>query len=332
MKVTPIAPQQAPAQQPSSTQDSRARAIAMLSSQSPVQDQNAIAPEEMGAIQAQPEVEQVEEETQVEEPAKPVEDPALSRQFAQLARQERAIRMKAQQQEQAYKAREQALAAREAELQAQADQYKTGYISRDQLKADPFSVLNENGLTYEQLTEQLLNQTPRDPRMDATISKLEAKIRDLEAKTEDTGKQYRQQQADAYTAAVKQIESDTRTLVQNNPEFETIKATNSVKDVVELITQTYDKDGILLTVEEAAQEVENYLMEEAMKLTQIGKIKSRMAQNLASSGQTATSKPAGTQVKQPQQQMKTLTNAASSSRQLSARERALLAFKGELKS
>lgn len=342
MKVSPVASPHAPApSQASPATDSRARAIAMLSgnqgqAQSPVQNQNAIAPEEMGAMQASSEeVEQtdINEQSPAVEETTPAEDPALSRQFAQLARQEKALRMKAQQQEQAWKAREQAMAAREAEMTAQLDQYKTGYISRDQLKADPFSVLNENGLTYEQLTEQLLNPVQRDPRMEATISKLEAKIRELETKTEDSGKQYKQQQADAYQAAVKQIESDVRSLVQNDPEFETIKATNSMRDVVELITQTYDKDGVLLTVEEAAKEVENYLMEEAMKLTQIGKIKSRMAQNSASSSQTATSKPAGNPApKQPQPGMKTLTNAASSSRQLSARERALLAFKGELKS
>lgn len=350
MKVSPVSSPHAmltPQSGTSAAADSRARAIAMLSgNQSPVQNQNAISAEEVKAIK--PTEDEVNEESAGQldaseatnsgesEQAAPeetkVEDPALSRQFAQLARQEKALRLKAQQQEQAWKAKEQALAAREAEMQAQLDQYKTGYVSREQLKADPFSVLNDNGLTYEQLTEQLLNPVQRDPRMEATISKLEAKIKELEAKTEDTGKQYKQQQADAYQAAVRQIEADVKSLVQSDPEFETIKATNSMKDVVELITQTYDKDGVLLTVEEAAKEVESYLMEEALKLAQISKIKSRMAQNSASSSQAAASKPASVNQPKQQQPMKTLTNAASGSRQLSARERALLAFKGELKS
>ena len=52
-----------------------------------------------------------------------------------------------------------------------------------------------------------------------------------------------------------------------------------------------------------------------------------MAQANASQANSEVKTQANT--KQPQS-MKTLTNAASSSRQLSAKERAILAFKGEL--
>lgn len=111
-----------------------------------------------------------------------------------------------------------------------------------------------------------------------------------------------------------------------DPYFETIKQTNSVSDVVDLITATYEKDGILLSVEEAAKEVEDYLVDEAMKLTRIGKIKQRLAAST-----TAKVSQEQTPAPKKQTQMKTLTNAASTTRQLSAKERAILAFRGELK-
>ncbi len=345
MKVTPVtSPHQVAPVQSNATQ-LRAQAIAKFNAaaaepqpeahaqqaQSPVLDQNNIGVEELGAIQAKsvPEVDnsaptEAQEDTQA--PETPKEDPALSRQFAQLARQERQLRLKAQQQDQALKAREAALAAREAALTSTPATDLTQYIPRERLKQDALSVLDEAGVSYDELTQQIINRQPTDPRVSATISRLEAKIAQLEKAGEESTKAQADNQTRAYQSAVKQIEVDARNLVKSDPNFETIKATNSIKDIVELITETYDKDGILMSVEEAAQEVENYLVEEAMKLTRIDKIKRQIAQSSATTTQSTVSQP-----KQTQPQMKTLTNATASTRKLSARERALLAFKGELK-
>jgi phosphopentomutase len=120
---------------------------------------------------------------------------------------------------------------------------------------------------------------------------------------------------------------EASSLVKNDPNFEAIRASGkgAVKQVVQLIERTFDQDGILLTVEEAAQAVEDHLVEEATKLTRIGKIQQRLAAN----AKTAQ-KPVQTTGQSPQAS-KTLTNTMSTARPLSARERALLAFKGELK-
>lgn len=337
MKIQPIAAPQGNATSSTPTLDPgmKARAVAAFNAAQviPPVNPNSVSAEELGAIQAQSS-ENTDKSTEesvdapevpAEAPAKPAEDPAVSRQFAQLARQEKALRAKVQQQEQAIKAREQALQAREAALASKDQEYQTGYISRDRLKSDPLGVMAETGLTYEELTQQILTQQPKDPRVEATISRLEAKIKALEDGAQNTQKSYQEQQQNAYQAAVRQIETDARALVKQDPNFETIRATGAVKDVVELITQTYDKDGVLLTVEEAAQQVEDYLVEEAMKITRIDKIKNRIAAN-ASQASTKAQTPATN--KQPQ--MKTLTNATGSSRELSAKERAILAFKGQL--
>lgn len=335
--VQPTAPS------PQAAQSAKARAMAILT-QSPsaqpeaqiVQNQNSIQPEELGAIKAKSEEEQevvgqtgdvVEEKAETPK----AEDPALSRQFAQLARQEKALRMKAQQQEQQFKAREEAIRAKEAQFSQEPKADYSGYISKDRFKTDPLAVLAETGLSYDDLVQQMINPPTRDPRTEATISKLEAKIQALEARNEESAKSVQEQQNAAYQAAVKQIESDARALVASDPTFEMIKATRSTKDVVKLIEETYHKDGVLLTVEEAAQQVEDYLSEEAMKLTQIEKIKRKIQTSAPNVSSATAQKMAEKAVKQPQP-MKTLTNATSSTRQLSAKERAVLAFKGELKS
>jgi len=350
MKVSPVASPQAVQQAPAT--DSRAKAIAAFNAASSqpepqvVQNQTKVSAEEMSAIKpptrqednSEGIQEDIPEETvppleaKVEEtPEKPIEDPALSRQFAQLARQERALRAKAQQQEQALKAREEALAAREAALSQKDQTYKSGYFSKDTLKQDPLSILAQAGVSYEDLTQQILNQQPVDPRLQNTINSLKSQIEELKSANEESKKSYAEQQTQAYQAAVKQIGLDVKNLVNSDPNFEAIKATGSINDVVELITETYNKDGILLSVEEAAQQVEDYLIEETTKLTRLEKIK-RKLQEVAPTAASSTAKTsAETEPKQPQT-MKTLTNAASSSRQLSAKERAILAFKGELKS
>lgn len=297
-------------------------------------NQNAIAVEELGAIQPQvPQPAVTIEDTVTPEataPKPPEQDPALQRQFAQLARQERALRAKVQQQEQAIKAREDAVKAREAELTAKDNTYRTDYIPKARLKQDALGVLEAEGIaTYDDMTQRALTRQPIDPILLNTIDALKAQVEELKAANETSQKSYQEQQSANYQAAVKQITRDAKDLVANDPEFEAIRATNSVRDVVELIEKWHAKTGEVLSVEEAAQKVEAEIVEQASKLTRIEKIRQRMNQSNASTGKSTQQQQAKPQ---QQTQMKTLTNATGSTRQLSAKERAILAFKGELKS
>lgn len=344
MKITPVASPAAVQQVSSNEASAKARAVAAFAAaQSPVpQDQNHVSAEETVQVQAQSEdigQEHNTEETTTEETkvAKPAEqDPELRKQFLQLARHEKQLRAKAQQAQQQLQERENAIAAREAAIEAQSQKYQTGYVSQERIKQDLLSVAAEAGLSYDEVAQQLLNQPNRDPRTESIMAKMQAKIDALEAAQEGAKKSQSEAQTQAYQAAVKQIDLDVKQLVKTDPNFETIAKTGSSKEVTKLIERTFQEDGILLSVEEAAQEVEDYLVEKYTKISSIDKIKQRMSQ--ANAKQT-TKAPGQTQagIKQaPQQQqppqMKTLTNANSSTRQLSARERALLAFKGELKS
>jgi hypothetical protein len=301
----------------------KARAIETFQ-QSMAQNATNVTPEEMVGIRQNNNSEPVPTPesrpgavTQAPEPA--VVDEQVTSQIAQLARREKQLRL-----------RDQQLRQREAQYRAASKPAPTfdesKYVSLEALKADPFGILNSKAdLNYDKLTELVLNGPTQDQRSQIEyVKKLEARLEALEGTTASTQKTLQERDAGARASAIKQINNEVSQLITRNPDFEAINATNSKNDVTELIARTFDEDGILMTVEEAAQQVEDYLIDEAMKFNKLKKVQQRL--------QTRTETP-GTQAQgQPkQQQLKTLTNSVSSTRQLSAKERAILAFKGELK-
>ena len=348
MKVTPLAGPQSIQQTTTTNSDARSRAIAALTGQGatqgntqehPVANANNISAEEISAVKASQPTETIDNSTSTEDTTqaavetKPAVDPETDKKFQELTRQERILRAKAQKQaadlktaQDALNAREAALAAREAKLDP------NQYIERSRLKADPLSVMAETGLSYEEVTEQLLRQTPKDPRVEAELNSLKQVIKNLEAKLDNGEKAQNEQRTADYQNALKQIERDASAMVKSDPEtYEAIAKTGSVKAVTKLIERVYREEGVLLSIEEAAEQVEEELIDQGIKTySNIDKIKKRLA---AANASTATAKPQDkkTEAKSQQQQpqMKTLTNAQASTRKLSARERALLAFKGE---
>lgn len=261
-----------------------------------------------------------------EEQEKAPEEP-LSSQYAILARKEKAIRQREQQlraKELAIKAAEESKAAPSTQNTPAFDPNK--YVDRERLAKDPFTVLTEMGLSYDQLTEMALNApNPESIALQTKIKQLEEKLESVLGETEKIKLTTKEQEKMQYDLAVKQIRREAEVLVKNNEAYETVRETNSIDDVVDLIERTYEEDGVLMTVEEAVQAVEEELFEEAMKLSRLKKIQQKTQQ---------ASKPVETQQKQTSQseqsQMKTLTNQVSSSRKLTARERAILAFEGKL--
>lgn len=327
---------------PTGQPSARDRAIAKLmdtpqvkvaqSQETPVQNPTQVSPEELSAVKA-PESESVQADTKdspsetAPEATKPKEDP-LSSQYALLARKERALRAKVQAQDATLKAREAEFAEREAAIKAKEAEYTSNYIPKSRIKSDPLSVLTEEGVSYDELTNAILNPIKQDPRVMAEIERLKAEVqatRDIQTKAKE---EYAAQQKQAYTQAVNQIRNDVKQLVATDPAYEMVKETKSVGDVVDLIEKTYKEDGILLSVEEAATEIEEYLVEEAVKLATRKKVQAKLqsAQKPAQPAPQAT-----TPEKQSQPGMKTLTNAVNASKSMSARERAIAAFKGQLK-
>lgn len=372
MKITPVATPGGPAQNVTMTttnvnNEARNKAISMLTTNSsspqeaaaklaqqqqavaqvsqqqmtPVANQNQVAPEEMRAIKAQTldtstqsevaETAETEEAT-TEAQAAPAKNPALTKQFAELARQERILRSKAQKQQQELSAQRAAIEVEKAALAEKAKLYEQGYISRDRLKSDPLGVLAENELSYDEITQQILNQPQRDPRTEAHIQRLEAQNKKLEAAIEQIRTEGQQQQDTNYKQAVKQITTDVKRLIKADPTtYEAITKTDAIQDVVDLIVRTHKEEGYVMTGEEAAKEVENYLTDSLYDTyNRIDKLKKRIAQANPTS---AVAKPVQQKIdatEQTQTGAKTLTNNMTAAPKLSGRERAILAAQGKL--
>lgn len=223
----------------------------------------------------------VQPSTNVETSAAPAQDPKLDA----FARKERQLRRMQQE-----------LAAEKKVLEARALEYETGYIPKSRIKDDFWSVASELGIDYNTLTEQVLNQ----PNMnDPTTRALMNKLRQLETKQAAAEKAAVDASQHQYQQALKQISNEVKMTVASNPDYETIKETGMQEAVVELIEQTFNNKGYLMDIEEAAKEVEAYLLTEATKMSQLKKLQKP---------KTEQQEQAPVQQRQAQG-IKTLTNA-----------------------
>lgn len=321
---------------PATPSQAEAQRAAPQAQETPVKNPTSISPEEFTAVQSkykaavdESKVQNYQDEstksTEVAAESKTSEEP-LSSQYAILARKEKAIR----QREQQLRAKEAALRQQETAKPVEPPKPaldETKYVSKDRLTQDPFTVLTELGLTYDQLTEMALNgPRPEQIVMTNQIRALEQKLAEMEGKTKKT---FEEQEALQRQQTLNQFNREVDLLVRSDADsFELINAhgKSAKQEVVKLIEKTFDEDGYLMSVEEAARLVEDHLADRALKLAKAKKIQQRLAPKPAPEAPEAKKETA-----QPEKsQLKTLTNSVGTSRQLSARERALLAFEGKL--
>lgn len=223
----------------------------------------------------------------------------LSPQFAALAKQRRALQVK------------------EAQLQAKEKALAEGPKGIDlaRLKSEPLSVLQEAGVTYEQLTEAILsNPTGANAEIHALRNEIKALKEGVDKNLSDRDQQAEQQ-------VLKELRRTVDKMAFSGDDFENIREERAQGQVVELIHRTWKKTGEVLDETEAAKEIENFLIEQNEDRAKRKSIMSRLTQTQAA------------QMVQnvPRQQMKTLTNRDTASPIISKRARAIAAMEGRLK-
>jgi len=216
----------------------------------------------------------------------------MSPQLAALAKQRRALQIK----ERELRAKEQALATSGQDVVSLAD-----------LKTKPLKVLLDHGVTYDQLTQEILaNQN------NAEVAALKQEIAEQKnwvmAQLEEREKQAEQQ-------ALAQMRADAMALARQGDEFELVRETRRIPDVVRLIEKTYRQTGEVLDVREALQLVENELLKDAQKMASFNKLKGQFGQEQP---------PVQTQP------MRTLTSKHTAQPLIDRKARALAAFRGML--
>jgi hypothetical protein len=249
-----------------------------------------------------------------EQKTTPVVDPHAER-MQQLARKEKSLRRQAME----LKTREDALKATPA---------PPAPSLKDMLaKEDPRTIvatLEQAGYSKDQIAQVLMGQ---DDPTGHEIRMLKAQIEELKNENKTTFNKIEESQKNAYTQAVKQISREVSLLVDADEAYETIKATSSQEAVVSLIEMTYKEDGILLSAEDAAKQVEEYLLEDAMKLAQLKKVKAKLSPPVEAQSTEKT-------ILKQTPPSKTLTHAVTTSTtntMKDRRARAIAAFSGQLK-
>lgn len=183
----------------------------------------------------------------------------LSPQLSALARKEQAHR----QREQALKEREKAVEAR----LAKAEKYDA---LEKRLAAKDYSALQELGLTYEQYAEYELSRLSGD-KTDPGMKKLESEVEALKKNQEDTAQAQ-------FDETVSEYRKEIAALVSKDPAFSTVKELKREDAVLQLILDSWEEDDEEVTVEQAAKDIEDFLVEEATRMASTTKVKARLGE------------------------------------------------------
>ena len=257
----------------------------------------------------QPLVEEVLDKPDTNEPAAVAEETKpLSPQFAALVKAKRALQVK-----------EREIAEREAALKSQSPAGNEDLIAK--LKSNPLSVMLENGVTYDQLTEAIIAQ------QSGNIPEIQALKAELAALKEHVGTQFTSRDQLAEQQVLASIQKEIIDTVKSQPEqYEAIREAKAEKVVKDLIHRTWKKTGEVLDTQEAIELVENQLIDEALPFARLSKVQKRLtpAQAAQVEAQLPSQKP-GTKI------MRTLTNRDTASPMMDKRARAIAAMQGTLK-
>lgn len=250
----------------------------------------------------------IEEDSQAEEVQEPKND--FDAKFAALSRREKQLREKESQMQQQYEAK---LAEIEAKLEAlsaskveevQEESKEPELPLEYRLKKDPLGTLSELGLSYDQLTNLALNDGKLTPEMQMELmkqeleSKYNSKFESLQNEILERDKRLEEEK---YNETVTNFKNELTNFVNDNDNYELIRANDAVNVVYEVIEEHYAETGKIMSKQEAADQVESYLEAEVEKLLQLNKLKSKIAP-------PQTSQP---QQREQAQKSPTLSNAHS---------------------
>jgi hypothetical protein len=179
-----------------------------------------------------------------------------------LARKEQAFR----QREAALKQKEQEFEARFAKVDkaTQFDELKAKIAAKD------FSEAEKLGLNYEDYVKYKLDQTTSDDPNVQAIKKLEAEIAALKKGQEDSAQQEFESTKTAY-------KKEILAAVATNPDFSSIKELKAEEHVLQLILDSFEEDGLEMTVAEACKDIEDALVENGKKFSELTKLKPKPA-------------------------------------------------------
>jgi hypothetical protein len=216
--------------------------------------------------------EKVAEESKSEEEVKSPEDANFAEKFAALSRKEKEFRARQKEVEAKYSEYE----AWKKEQEELANQKEPEVPLEYRLKKNPLETLAELGLSYDKLTELALNdgKLTQDMQMELMRQEIENKYsRELEDIRNEILERDKKAEETKYQETIQNFMTELTDFVNTSEDYEMIRANDSVDLVYELIESHHAETGNILSNKEAADQVEEYLFEEAKKLYETNKLK-----------------------------------------------------------
>lgn len=253
----------------------------------------AVADAAQSGVQSTPETSAITEDSAALEaaapevpaaPEPPKQDDKFAAKFAALSKKEKQVR----QREQAVDRR---MAEMEAKFKAQEETLKPFMSLKDNASKDPgvlFENLKAAGLTEQQIIERyILKQEPTPEEKQTNIlqqlqKEIEAlkseRSRDIEMAKQNEAKSKEQGQQQAKDNYIKYL---GEFVAKNADQYELIRNNDSVDLIYDVIEEHYNLteqengagQGVILTERDAADRVEEFLLEQAKKLIETNKLK-----------------------------------------------------------
>lgn len=197
--------------------------------------------------------------TNEETPAVTEEAVSLSPKISALARKEQAQR----QREAQLKRREQELSSKLADAEKYA-QLKAKMANKD------FGAAEELGISYEEYTTYKLNQQTSENPEEQRYRKVEKELADLKRGQEE-------QVIKEYQANQSLWKQEIARVVTENEEFVGIREMKAENAVLQHINDSFDEDGVELSAEQAAREIEAAIKKQEERFTQISGLRNKNA-------------------------------------------------------
>ena len=188
----------------------------------------------------------------------------FSSKFAALSRKEKEIRARERNIEDKIAQFEAKMAELEAAKQPK-EEVKEELPLDYRLKRDPIGTLEELGLTYEQLTNIVLNdgKLPDETKINLLKEDIEkdykSRFEELESKLLE---KERAEEEKKYTEVIDNFKEDIQSQINSSEEYDLIKHQEAYDLVYDLIEEYYQENNKILEVKEAAEQVEAYLEQE----------------------------------------------------------------------
>ena len=204
-------------------------------------------------VEAAPETAPVEPDKELISPENK-EDSLFAKKFAALSRKEKAIR--------------------EREEKLNLIEKESPFKDFEKLsKEDPLSLLDKLGITYEDLTQRLLDKRETESDPDYKYSKLQKKVEQMEQQREEEEKQ---RLSDQQNKIINDYQATLNSFISENDEKYEFIIANGAQDLVyTTISDHYQETNKILSNEEAANAVEEYLETKLENLSKLKKFKNK---------------------------------------------------------